>query len=95
MPKQSCALDSLKLQLMQEVCEMTKDVLWYQDSFFLRTESFKSASPLSPNEQRFYLRADTNVGDSVEDEWIIAYVLHRLSEKHSNLVVFVVCLCVI
>ena len=74
---------------------MTKDVLWYQDSFFLRTESFKSASPLSPNEQRVYLRADTNVGDSVEDEWIIAYVLHRLSEKHSNLVVFVVCLCVI
>ena len=74
---------------------MTKDVLWYQDSFFLRTESFKSASPLSPNEQRFYLRADTNVGDSVEDEWIIAYVLHRLSEKHSNLVVFVVCLRVI
>ena len=80
---------------MQEVGEMTKDVLWYQDSFFLRTESFKSTRPLSPNEQLFYLRADTNVGDSVEDEWIIAYLLYKLSEKHSNLIVFVPCVCVV
>ena len=36
----------------------------------------------------YYLRGDMDVGDSIEDEWVIAYIAYELSKKHSNLIVF-------
>ncbi|CBK24019.2 uncharacterized protein [Blastocystis hominis] len=35
----------------------------------------------------YYLRGDMDVGDSIEDEWVIAYIAYDLSKKHSNLII--------
>ena len=86
--KQAQALDTLKLQLMDEVCELSKQVVWYREPFFLYTASLKSTRPLSEGETLFYLRAETNVGDCIEDEWTIASILRTLSERHPNIIVY-------
>ena len=38
--KQAQALDTLKLQLMQEVCELSKGIVWYREPFFLYTADY-------------------------------------------------------
>jgi SGT1 protein len=37
-----------------------------------------------------FLCGRTNYGDSIEDEWVIVYILRELTKKHSNLWVQVV-----
>lgn len=37
-----------------------------------------------------YLRGRTNFGDSIEDEWVIVYLLRELTKKHQDLWVRVV-----
>lgn len=37
-----------------------------------------------------YLRGRTNFGDSIEDEWVIVYILRELTKKHQDLWVRVV-----
>lgn len=88
--KQAQALDTLKLQLMQEVCELSKGIVWYREPFFLYTAAMKSTRPLSAGETLFYLKAETNVGDCIEDEWAIASILRTLSEKHPELIVVMI-----
>lgn len=36
------------------------------------------------------LRGRTNFGDSIEDEWVIVYILRELSKKHKDLWIKVV-----
>ena len=37
-----------------------------------------------------FLRGRTNYGDSIEDEWLIVYLLRELSKKHKDIWVKVV-----
>ena len=83
-------MDTLKLQLMQEVCELSKGIVWYREPVFLYTDAMKSTRPLSAGETLFYLKAETNVGDCIEDEWAIVSILRTLSEKHPELIVVMI-----
>ena len=74
---------------MREAIQIAKGYLWYQDAFFLVTDSFLSTSPLTEGKRMYYLRGDMDVGDSIEDEWVIAYIAFELSKKHSNLIVLI------
>ena len=52
--------------------ELTKDFIWQRESFDLTLERRNDES---------VLRGRTNFGDSVEDEWLIVYILRELSAK--------------
>ena len=80
-------MKSLKLELMKEANEIASDYFWYQDAFYLVTESFKSTMPLTEGKLMYYLRGDIDVGDSIEDEWVIALIVYELSKRHHDLIV--------
>lgn len=52
--------------------ELTKGFIWQRDSFNLRLEREAGESSL---------RGRINFGDSVEDEWLVVYILRELSKK--------------
>ena len=52
--------------------KLLKDFIWQRESFKLSLER---------EEGRSFLRGRTNYGDSVEDEWLIVYILRELSKQ--------------
>ena len=56
--------------------ELLKDFIWQRESFKLL---------LKREEGRSFLHGRTNYGDSVEDEWLIVYILRELSKKFPNI----------
>ena len=52
--------------------ELLKDFIWQRESFKLS---------LQREDGRSFLRGCTNYGDSVEDEWLIVYILRELSKR--------------
>ena len=52
--------------------ELLKDFIWQRESFKLS---------LQREDGRSFLRGRTNYGDSVEDEWLIVYILRELSKQ--------------
>lgn len=52
--------------------ELLKDFIWQRESFKLLLER---------EHGRSFLRGQTNYGDSVEDEWLIVYILRELSKQ--------------
>lgn len=55
--------------------ELLKDFIWQRESFKLSLER---------EDGRSFLRGCTNYGDSVEDEWLIVYILRELSKQFSR-----------
>ena len=55
---------------------LLRDFIWQRESFKLSLER---------EEGRSFLRGRTNYGDSVEDEWLIVYVLRELSKEFHNI----------
>lgn len=52
--------------------ELLKDFIWQREGFKLSLER---------EDGRSFLRGRTNYGDSVEDEWLIVYILRELSKQ--------------
>ena len=66
--------------------DFLKDYIWQRESFSLnlvpvnsRDQSHKSQNSVS------YLRGRTNYGDSIDDEWLIVFMLRELSMKFEKL----------
>ncbi|GKZ23133.1 hypothetical protein AbraIFM66951_000040 [Aspergillus brasiliensis] len=57
------------------VKDLLKDYIWQRESF--RLEITKDDGVTS-------LHGRTNFGDSIEDEWVIVYLLRELTKKHKN-----------
>ena len=55
--------------------ELLKDFIWQRESFKLL---------LQREDGRSFLRGHTNYGDSVQDEWLIVYILRELSKQFSK-----------
>ncbi|KAL8794031.1 MAG: hypothetical protein Q9195_003437 [Heterodermia aff. obscurata] len=55
---------------------LLKGYIWQRDSFQLELIQEKGLS---------FLYGKTEYGDSVEDEWLVVYILRELSKKHSHL----------
>ncbi|KAG4443132.1 hypothetical protein IFR05_001364 [Cadophora sp. M221] len=60
---------------------LLKEYIWQREAFKLELESGKGL---------MYLHGLTNYGDSVEDEWLIVYILKELSTQFPNLWIKVV-----
>ncbi|EEA20785.1 hypothetical protein EYB25_008270 [Talaromyces marneffei] len=57
------------------------DYIWQREAFSLEIAKENDIS---------YLRGRTNFGDSIEDEWVIVYLLRELTKKHQDLWIRVV-----
>ncbi|PYH90595.1 regulatory factor Sgt1 [Aspergillus ellipticus CBS 707.79] len=58
------------------VKDLLKDYIWQRESF--RLEITKDDGVTS-------LHGRTNFGDSIEDEWVVVYLLRELSKKHKDI----------
>ncbi|KAI9707535.1 MAG: hypothetical protein M1836_000496 [Candelina mexicana] len=61
--------------------ELLKDYIWQRESFSLEIQTV---------DQLPFLRGQTNYGDSIEDEWLIVYLLRELSRRFTKLWIKVV-----
>ncbi|KAI0453972.1 SGT1-domain-containing protein [Xylaria acuta] len=69
-------LENVRKTAMQLCVTTAKDYIWQRDSFQLQ---IKRESGL------VYLHGSTDYGDSVEDEWLIVYLLRRLATTFPSL----------
>lgn len=63
-------LENIRKSAMQLCSATTKDYIWQRDSFQLQVERADGL---------VYLHGTTEYGDSIEDEWLIVYLLRRLT----------------
>ncbi|KXJ90677.1 SGT1 protein-domain-containing protein [Microdochium bolleyi] len=76
MQKLLSELEHVRKLALQKCAELTKDYIWQRDSFQLQ---IKSKDGLR------YLHGITNYGDSVEDEWLIVFVIRELTRSRNDL----------
>ncbi|KAF8925887.1 SGT1 protein-domain-containing protein [Dissophora ornata] len=66
-----------KTQISSIVAELVKDYIWHKDAFSLRIESGKGKLHSSQP----YLKGETRVGDSLDDEWLIVFLLREITKR--------------
>ncbi|KAI0848703.1 SGT1-domain-containing protein [Daldinia vernicosa] len=69
-------LENIRKAAMQLYDSIAKEYIWQRDSFQLRIER---------DQDLVYLHGTTDYGDSVEDEWLIVYLLRELTKSFPNL----------
>ncbi|ORY67076.1 SGT1 protein-domain-containing protein [Pseudomassariella vexata] len=69
-------LDGVRKAALQLSDKLTKDYIWQRDSFQLDVKHDKGL---------VYLQGITYYGDSVEDEWLIVYLLRELTKSFQSL----------
>ncbi|KAL2072263.1 hypothetical protein VTL71DRAFT_11606 [Oculimacula yallundae] len=74
-------LEEVRKESLKLTERLLKDYIWQREAFKLELESGKGL---------MYLHGLTNYGDSVEDEWLIVYILKELSAKYPDLWIKVV-----
>ncbi|KUJ10634.1 SGT1-domain-containing protein [Mollisia scopiformis] len=74
-------LEAVRKESLKLTESLLKDYIWQRDKFKLELESGKGL---------MYLHGLTNYGDSVEDEWLIVYILRELSNHFPDLWIKVV-----
>ncbi|KAJ5046492.1 uncharacterized protein L3040_003735 [Drepanopeziza brunnea f. sp. 'multigermtubi'] len=74
-------LEEVRKEALTLTESLLKDYIWQRDAFKLEVDSSKGL---------LYLHGLTNYGDSVEDEWLIVYILKELSNRFPNLWIKVV-----
>ncbi|KAH7409483.1 SGT1 protein-domain-containing protein [Cadophora sp. MPI-SDFR-AT-0126] len=74
-------LEEVRKESLKLTESLLQEYIWQREAFKLELESGKGL---------MYLHGLTNYGDSVEDEWLIVYILKELSTKFPNLWIKVV-----
>ncbi|RKU44489.1 hypothetical protein DL546_004545 [Coniochaeta pulveracea] len=70
------ALEDVRKAAIRLTDELTGDYIWQRGSFNLELKRDKGLT---------YLSGQTDYGDSVEDEWLIVYLLRELTKTFKNL----------
>ncbi|ETS85486.1 hypothetical protein PFICI_03511 [Pestalotiopsis fici W106-1] len=70
------SLEAVRKAAVRLTEKLTKDYIWQRDGLQLDVQSDKGL---------VYLRGTSYYGDSVEDEWLIVYLLRELSKSFPNL----------
>ncbi|TVY26442.1 Ecdysoneless-like protein [Lachnellula hyalina] len=91
-------LEAVRKEALKLTDSLLKEYIWQRDGFQVAVESEKGTSylPISSRIRAdlkiglMYLHGLTNYGDSVEDEWLIVYILRELSNKFPELWIKVV-----
>ncbi|OLN94331.1 ecdysoneless-like protein [Colletotrichum chlorophyti] len=71
--KQLSRLEDLRKSALQLTARLTSDYIWQRGSFNLDLATDKGLA---------YLRGTTDYGESIEDEWLIVYILRELSKSY-------------
>ena len=71
-PERRDQLRQVQSAVIKLTNELLKDFIWQREGFQLS---------LQREDGRSFLRGSTNYGDSVEDEWLVVYILRELSKK--------------
>ncbi|KAB8293167.1 hypothetical protein EYC80_007515 [Monilinia laxa] len=74
-------LEDVRKESLNLLKDLTKDYIWQRDGFKMDIKTEKGS---------MYLNGITNYGDSVEDEWLIVYILKELSCRFPTLWIKVV-----
>ncbi|CAD6443027.1 36bd8107-189f-40d7-8091-0b3821c3eacd [Sclerotinia trifoliorum] len=74
-------LEDVRKESLALLKDLTKDYIWQRDGFKLEVKTEKGL---------MHLNGITNYGDSVEDEWLIVYILKELSSRFPTLWIKVV-----
>ncbi|OKL60591.1 hypothetical protein UA08_04353 [Talaromyces atroroseus] len=74
-------LQEVQKSASELIRDILKDYIWQRDPFNLE---------IAKDNDITYLRGRTNFGDSIEDEWVIVFLLRELTRKHKDLWVRVV-----
>ncbi|KAI1295028.1 SGT1-domain-containing protein [Xylaria venustula] len=69
-------LENIRKSAMQLCAATTKDYIWQRDSFQLQVKR---------KDGLVYLHGTTDYGDSIEDEWLIVYLLRKLTVTFPSL----------
>lgn len=93
-------LEGVRKEALKLTKKLLKDYIWQRDEFTLKPEvqSSSGTNPLLKHVKYLtccrlglkYLHGLTNYGDSVDDEWLIVYILRELSRQFQNLWIKVV-----
>lgn len=92
-------LELVRKESLKLTDELLKEYIWQRDPFALELKSDKgNVSANLPRDTRLisvplglmYLHGLSNYGDSVEDEWLIVYLLKELSKRFPDLWIKVV-----
>ncbi|RKF53308.1 Protein ecdysoneless-like protein [Golovinomyces cichoracearum] len=74
-------LDIIRRESIEMTENLLKDYIWQRDCFNLEIQIYHG---------RLYLHGITNYSDSVEDEWLIVYILREITKKFQDLWIKVV-----
>ncbi|KAH8819624.1 SGT1 protein-domain-containing protein [Xylogone sp. PMI_703] len=69
-------LEAVRKESLKLCEELLRDYIWQRDPFKLELHTGKGV---------VYLHGQTNYGDSVDDEWLIVYILRELSTRFPEL----------
>ncbi|KAF8958384.1 hypothetical protein BGZ52_013018, partial [Haplosporangium bisporale] len=78
--EQTVSLESLhiaKALISSIVSDLAKDYIWHKDAFSLRVVSGENKLV----ESQPYLKGETRFGDSLDDEWMIVFLLREISKR--------------
>ena len=68
------SVSSLALAVQNFVQSLLTDFLWHRDAFQVKVVQ-------DSNESGWFLEGWMRVGDSIDDEWCLVWLLRRISEK--------------
>ena len=90
-------LEHVRKESVKLMESLLKEYIWQREAFKLELESGKGICAISAGNLvlnqclgMMCLHGLTNYGDSVEDEWLIVYILKELSDRFHNLWIKVV-----
>lgn len=72
---------------MKDIQSTIGEYLFYHGKPYFETVSMKSTNILTEGQLFYFLQGEIDVGDCIEDEWMIAYSLYCLSKRHPNCIV--------
>jgi len=93
-PKEVLArLEAVGREAVMLTRDLLKDYIWQRDDFTLKLEQsngklfggVEGERQWLTTEDLMYYHGRTNYGDSVEDEWLIVYILRELSKNNPDL----------
>ena len=73
---------------MDEIKKITNKYMFYNESPYFETVSLRSTNRLTENQLYYYLHAEIDVGECIEDEWMIANALFKISHNHPDFIVW-------
>lgn len=83
-PDLSSSLQSLHLQILQNISPFTSDYLWQHEPFNLSLSSIPKPSCLCSS-QLPHLHGKLRFGDNLEDEWFAVFLLFHISTSFPSL----------